>query len=160
MKIELSSFGLTPREYFRVLLRNYLSRRWWLLLIDLIIVALFILALVMVPEQVQLIHYIGVGILVAFPLIYVLRFRRVAFGGVNEAAFQERRAVLDDEGMYFSFADGEETHIPWGDVHRVLKTKDFLLVYIDKRRFAYLPKRAFPDAESLSEFLRFAGSLR
>jgi len=158
MNIELSPFGLSPNEYFRVLLRNYISRRWWLLLLDIVVLALFALAAVYVPEQLQLIHYVGVAILIVFPAVYIFRFHRLAFGGGNEAAFQQRRTTLDNEGLTFVFDDGEQTRIPWDRVLHVLNTKDFLLIYITKRQFVYLPKQAFATNQDLGEFMKFSAS--
>lgn len=156
MKLELNRYALDRRVYFRILLRNYLRRRWWSLGLGLILLILFAFAYVYAREAIELIHYAAIAILVLFPALYVLRFYRFAFSERNAPFFEERAAWIDDRALTVRFDDGTEDTIPWDKVVRIRDFGDYFLIYVSRRQFAYLPKSAFPRQEDLDSFLDFA----
>jgi hypothetical protein len=156
MKLELNRYALDRRVYFRILLRNYLRRRWWSLALGLILLILFAVAFVYAPEAIQLVHYAAIAVLVLFPALYVLRFYRFAFSERNAAFFEERSARIDDRTLTVRFDDGTEDTIPWDKVVQIRDFGNYFLIYVSRRQFAYLPKSAFPRQEDLDSFLSFA----
>ncbi|NBC30611.1 MAG: hypothetical protein GVY29_11565 [Spirochaetes bacterium] len=156
MKIQLNRYALDRNLYFRILLRSYVSRRWWTLLLGFVLLLFFVFVLIRAPQALTLIHYVAVAILVGLPGLYVLRFYRFAFKGDNEPFFEERGATLDDEGLSIHFDDGTTDTVPWDQVLRVRNTAEYLLVYVTRRQFVFIPKAAFPSVDDLNTFLSFA----
>jgi hypothetical protein len=156
MNIDLERFSLDREQYFRILLRNYFARRWWLLILDAVLLGLFIVALIYIPEALQLIHYVGVGIVIFFPVVYVVRFHRYAHAGNNDALFMERTAAMDDDGLSVHFDDGGTDTIPWNQVVRVIEEKEYFLIYVSRQQFVFVSKGAFPSHKAAAEFREFA----
>ncbi len=156
MNIDLERFALDREQYFRILLRNYFARRWWLLILDAVLLVLFVLALIYIPDALQLIHYVGVGILILFPVVYVVRFYRYAFAGNNDAFFMKRSATMDDTDLSVRFDDGDTDTIPWNQVVRVIEGQGYFLIYVSKQQFVFVPKSAFPSQAAAEEFREFA----
>ncbi len=156
MRIQLKRYALDRNLYFRILLRSYMSRRWWTLLLGFVLLLFFVFILIRAPQALTLIHYVAVAILVGLPGLYVFRFYRFAFKSDNQPFFEEREATLDDEGLSVHFDDGTTDTVPWDRVLRVRNAAEYLLVYVTRRQFVFIPKTAFPSAEDLNTFLSFA----
>jgi hypothetical protein len=156
MKIQLNRYALDRKLYFRILVRSYLSRRWWTLLLGFLILLFFVFVLINAPQALSLVHYVAVAILVAFPVLYVVRFYRFAFNGDNEPFFEERGATLDNEKLSVHFDDGTTDTVPWDGVDRIREADEYLLVYVSRRQFVFIPKSAFASEEDLETFRSFA----
>jgi hypothetical protein len=156
MKIQLNRYALDRNLYFRILVKSYLSRRWWTLLLGFLILLFFVFILIRAPQALTPVHYVAVAILVAFPVLYLVRFYRFAFRGDNEPFFEERYATLDNEQLSVHFDDGTTDTVPWDRVDRIRDAPEYLLVYVSRRQFVFIPKSAFASDEDLETFLSFA----
>jgi hypothetical protein len=51
-----------------------------------------------------------------------------------------------------STSDGMYTELPYKHIQKVVETSDYLLLYIAKAQFYYIPKTAFPDSSDIESF--------
>ena len=102
-------------------------------------------------------HLIGSSLLLA--LLLMLALLAVVFWFVLPLAiyaksktFQDTiRLALNSEGLLIR-TQYSERHLSWMGILMVIETKDFILLYRDKKSFFLVPARAFKDSKQRVEF--------
>ncbi len=96
-----------------------------------------------------------VQVLCWLPVIEIQKFfhrRRLRGLWKDESSlFRSNTASIDEEGIMFQ-EPFSQTHYPWSTFRQVKESKQSFLLFVSKRHFYIIPKRAFPDLAQLNNF--------
>lgn len=113
------------------------------------------LGLSMISPPGGVILIIAAGLLLALTWVRSLLWRR-AFR--DEVKYKDAiRLAIDEDALRVETAEGTSI-LNWGAFRSYLDTSDYVLLYITRRRFSIIPKRAFPDRQSIERFLAIVSS--
>lgn len=155
MKITTNEFSLNPRDYFKILLINSLTSRWFLFVIFFVISALGTkISLVSI-----LAHFMVFVLMSSIYLLYL-----AALGAVksrlfksNQLLFSPRRCEIDHEFIAASLADGSLIKINFSRISKIVTRKDYFLFYYTPNQFIYLPLAAIgnpTDVQALMTIIK------
>lgn len=63
----------------------------------------------------------------------------------------DRQLTLEKEKLSMT-ADGIYSELPYKHIQKIVETPDYLLLYIAKAQFVYIPKKAFADVADIKGF--------
>ncbi len=147
MEIITNQIGLTKRQYFNVLVINWIVTRWWIL------VLIFCTAFVLKTEVGNFLKVFSF----LYPVFVVIYLWYYAKTKQNKAFFKERYYKIDGSTMYCETKDNETGNVNLDTVVKVMKRKNYYLVYLSKVQFFYIPVKAFKsqeDAEMFNQLLK------
>ena len=154
MPIRTSRFRLSRAKYFKILLRNYVARRWWL------IGALVIPCLVSVKFGRDNSSYFLAFAVLLVPAYILGLYLKHALSRENKIFFEQRRCEIDQEFLTCSLDDGSSEKLRWSHIVRVVRRSDYWLLYISGSQFIYLPDYSFEydgDREAFARLLEGVG---
>lgn len=145
--IKTKKFKLTNKEYLQIILRNYLGRRKWV-----IILFIFFLLLGIVQGNLFLILFPPI-----FTIILVTTYWQHAYSPKNKIFFKERYLEIDDDFLIGYLDDGTIDKINLDNIISFKKGKDCFLLYISKGQFLYTPFTCFEkdsDIQALEKIIK------
>jgi hypothetical protein len=71
----------------------------------------------------------------------------------NNTLFQDKQLTLENEKLSIS-SDGIYSELSYKHIQKIVETTDYLLLYIAKAQFLYIPKTAFADLAEIESFLK------
>ena len=140
MEIITNQIGLTKTQDFNV-------TRWWIL------VLIFCTAFVLKTEVGNFLKVFSF----LYPVFVVIYLWYYAKTKQNKAFFKERYYKIDGSTMYCETKDNETGNVNLDTVVKVMKRKNYYLVYLSKVQFFYIPVKAFKsqeDAEMFNQLLK------
>jgi hypothetical protein len=151
---------LTVKDLFRANLWFFIWRRWWLVLIIILVLALLALAPVLESSgpardntfaNLKPLFYLILFWLISIPtsIYFASRSRFKEQKGLR----QENRYIISDEGIRIE-ADSSSERMEWSHIYAVRETKGYLFFHISKTTRAIIPKRALPNEEMLRALRR------
>jgi hypothetical protein len=144
--IKINSYNLTPKTYFGIIIRRHLQKYWWLYLI-LFISSLY--SLFSTDRSAFAVFIIIYGIII-LPCVSAYYYFW-ATSSKNNSLFQHRQLTFENEKLSMT-ADGIYSELSYKHIQKIVETKDYLLLYISKAQFIYVPKTAFVDLTDLEGF--------
>lgn len=135
--IVTKQFGLTNKEYFKMLLAVYLKKKKFILVIlwALTFIALF------------LGNWVGALIGVLYNLYVVIWLWRFSYSKDNKMFLRQRYLQIEGEDIIV-YVEGEmRGKVKVSDFIRVIKLKNYYLLYLSKLQMMYFPKDAFSSQE-------------
>lgn len=129
---------LTNQKLFRILIRVYLKKRWWLL----VWVWILIVILLLMENRDMLTN----SLIVFMVLIQILLIAQYWFHSRskdNKVFFLSRYYEIDREKIVGFLEDGTSTPIKIEHFIRVIKIDNYNLLYLSKTQFIYLPDECF-----------------
>jgi len=149
------TFRLTPRDLYKVYLRNLL-RSWLLIPIILCMIGIVVLSALsdrsaqsgyLIPAL-QFVAFVGALAGLVFLLPYVLA--RNTFKS-SPLFSQEMRYTFSESDVESSTA-ASQGRVAWQGFHRAVELKDFFVLYLSSRVFYIIPLRSFSGPEQVETF--------
>ena len=153
--IQTSTYSLSSKTYFKILVENRLRRFWWLYLLMIIF---SMASLDRFGEDSFITTYIIVSVLYLPGIIIYLYLW--ASSEKNRNLFIPHRLTIDENKITSTSEGNLHNELPLHFILNVVERKTYWLLYIAKSQFLYLPKAAFPTAEDQAEFRRLIMSTR
>ncbi|MDX5419008.1 MAG: YcxB family protein [Hymenobacteraceae bacterium] len=147
--IQTSTYNLSPKTYFKILVENRLRRFWWLYLL---IIVFSLSSLDRFGNDSFITAYIIVSAVYLPGLIIYLYFWAVS--PKNKNLFIPRFLTLDETMMTSSSEGNFHSEIPLKLILKAVERKSYWLLYIAKSQFLYIPKAVFTSPEDLATFKR------
>ena len=145
--IQTREFSMTRDELFRVNLYIYWRKRRWVLL------GLGGLAAYVLAQGVHETSLMFAGLVLLFPTLILTYLWLTSRSRANRAFFERRRFRFNRAGLECHIQDRPGQPIPWNRVQRVFRASEYCLLFLDTRRFYFIPRRAFGDPETWERFL-------
>lgn len=134
--IVTNKFELTPAEFFNILVRNYLKKRSWVIVV---LIAMGGFAYYFSDDLTFLFIYL------IYPVILLLRFWLYANSRDNKILFRRRNIELSSEKLMTYYEDGTTNSIRLENLRKLERTKTYYLLFITKGTFYYVPFNAFKN---------------
>jgi hypothetical protein len=144
-RIQTQQYAMTPREYWRVLVENYIRRRWYVFL--LLGGAALLLAMSASPWAAGVIVLI-----VAYPLILVGYAWGQAKSPQNKIYYLPRVVELDSDYLSCYAADGGMERLRVDHFVSGRKTGAGFVLYLSSTLFLFIPFRAFKSKQDRNTF--------
>lgn len=152
--IETRMFEATSKELFTVHARRYFRQRWWFLLF------LIGLAGYVLSKGVHAASLTFVFFLLSFPLIILGYFWLVAHTRTGHAFRVPRRFTFTPDAITCTLETDEQATVPLRELHSVEIYPGYMLLYVRKNRFFYVPDSAFNHDEDREKVLQWIRSAR
>ena len=146
-KISTHSFRLQKKRYFSLLLQLYAKRKWYLILL---IIVLLVFYIPKFSDDNFARFFVIFGILY-YPLI-IFRFYRWVYSKSNANYFIKSQLTIEDSFLHFKDVDGNESKINIDSFVKVSQTEKEYLLYVTQNNFSYIPKSAFKTDEDRNHF--------
>ena len=149
--IECKPFKQSKEEYFKLILKVQIKKKWWIIL--LVIILSIYNSLMNEGEPGYIIWIFAPVILI---LVYYIQIRRFAFSNKNKIFFTERKLFFNNKIMRFNLDSGIIDEVPYNNVIEVKSEEKYWMAYISKGQFIYIPKNIFytnDDFEHFQEYL-------
>ena len=149
--MELSQpFNITSSRYYRLLVKAYMSRLWWLY-------ALTFIAIIVKGAILSDVRFLFLLLIYAFivvPMAFTFALINYGLHPVSRYSILLKRIefhFVDDDGNVKSSAK-----VIWNEVARIKVTSEELLLQLTESgyRFIAIPYTAFSSPEQLKDFLR------
>lgn len=144
--IKTKPVKLTPKQYFKIIMSNYLRRRLWLYII------VWLLTILLIFIKFDTFTIVMIVFSIVYPVALVIMYRRFAYSKENKIAFIERYYELDDKKMTAFLEDGTINPYKLEYITRIQKNKAYWLLYISKTQFIYFPINCFNSEEDFKYF--------
>jgi len=138
---------LTNKELFRILIKSYLKKRWWV-----IAWIWAMIAIILFRENSDSFGYFIVAALVF--LQGIMAYQHWMDANNNTPFLQERHYEIDSDRIVGITADGISTPFEVQLFLSVMKTSKYYLLYTSKIDFLYLPVCSFKSTEDKDWFER------
>ncbi|MGV8137142.1 MAG: YcxB family protein [Mangrovibacterium sp.] len=136
--ITTGKIKLTSQKLFRILIRVYLRKRWWLL----VWVWVLLIILLLMEKRDVLTNFLIV-FMVLSQIFLVAQYWFYSHSKDNKVFFLSRYYEIDKEKIVGFLEDGTSTPIKIEHFIRVIKIDNYNLLYLSKMQFIYLPKECF-----------------
>ena len=145
--IRTKDIKLTKRELFNVYARRYLRNFGWYWLALLTIGSSFAISK---PD----VENLGVLALLVFLIVLQLFYYwRFAYSKQNKIFLLKRYYEFDDEKLVAFMEDGSDSIIKLNHFVKVYKNEKYILLFLSKTSFIYLPKIGFERESDYYEIL-------
>jgi len=139
MEIKTKEYSLTPFESFRILYYDSIKK---------ILLALVILTIIgLIVNYKLLVIFIGI-----MPILIMIKCWRFVNSRENACYLKKRRIDINNKKLSVYRDDGELMEVLLTNIVKVLKRKQYYLIYIAKDSFLYLPISAFNSSKDINEF--------
>lgn len=145
--ITTHKFTLTKKEYFSVILKMLLKKKWWKFLLFWALATF----LTFETEKDNLLQF-GIILLYLFPFIMVFEYWRFANSKDNRKIFGERYYEISIEQINAYLGNGSNSSIKFEQFVKTYELNDYYFLYISKGQSLYFPKRIFKNDEDLIWF--------
>lgn len=157
--MELSQpFNITSGRYYRLLVKAYMNRLWWLY-------ALPLFALIITGVCLADVRYMFLLLIYAFivlPMAFTFALINYGLHPVSRYSILLKRASVSNAGIDFHFVDEDgrvisSANVAWNDVLKIKATSEELILQLTHSgyRFIAIPYTAFSSPEQLKDFLSF-----
>lgn len=144
--IQIKPFRLTPNTYFKIIVRRNLQKSWWYYSLCLLFSFYFLFS----TDRSSFAIFMIVFGIVYLPLAMAYYYFW-ATSSKNKTLFMDRQLILENEKLSMT-SDGIYSELPYKHILNIVETKDYLLLYIAKAQFVYIPKMAFANAADIEGF--------
>lgn len=144
--ITTQSFSLTPKQYFRIFLRRSAPK----ILVIFGLYAFISFSFWLIGDM-----YFAWGFLMAIPLLglmFLLIARLRTHSKKNNNVFKECYCVFNENIIETYATDGTYSKMPFNNILKIRKTKDYYLLYLTGIMFRYLPVSAFANPADHQQF--------
>ncbi len=142
MEIITNQISLTKKQYFNILVINWIATRWWILVI-------FFCTDFILKTEVGNFFKVFSFLYPVFVVIYLWFYAKTK---QNIAFFKERHYKIDGSTMYCETKDNETGTVNLDTVVKVMKRRNYYLVYLSRAQFFYIPVKAFKNREDIGTF--------
>lgn len=142
MEIVTNQISLTKKQYFNILVINWIATRWWILVI------VFCTAFILKTEVGNFFKVFSF-LYPAFVVIYLWFYAKTK---QNKAFFKERYYKIDGSTLYCETKYNETGTVNLDTVVKVKKRRNYYLVYLSKAQFFYIPVKSFKNQEDIGTF--------
>ena len=132
---------LTTKELFKILIKRYLKKRWWLLVWIWVMIGLLLFR-----ESNDSFRYFIVAALVGLQLIVVYQYWGYATSKDNAPSLKERYYEIDTDKVVGTTPDGKATTVENSLFIKVARTSKYYLLYTTAVEFIYLPFSSFKSS--------------
>jgi hypothetical protein len=132
--IRTSDIQLTKKEFFNVIAGKYFLKAWWYWLLVLVVICTLT---ILEPSAVNLLVLSTVVVLIGYLVVYFWRF---AYSKDNKIVLLKRYYEFDNEKMIGYVENESPTELKITHFIRIYKSSKYVLFYISKGQYIYLPK--------------------
>ena len=148
--VETHAFSMTKKEYFLILIMNYLRSRWWVYIVMFILIGLVFL---LRPEAAFFFVTIAAGaVAVLLPAAQVLYYWWIVSSKENASLYEDRRMAFDENWLRVHMSDGTKSELPWDRVSKARELRSNILLYISRHQFFFVDVAAFRSDHDLEAF--------
>ncbi|MGZ5243308.1 MAG: YcxB family protein [Bacteroidia bacterium] len=148
VEITTKEFGLTKKEYFRIILYNHIMNLKYIYAIMILLFGYYIWKLFN-TGRIDIFFPMLIFILI-FNLIYYVYFVNHKD---NRNVFLKHTISFTDKEIKAISESGEVSTIGFDKIIKVKNRKEYVLLYINKVNFIYLPKSAFYSGDDYNMML-------
>ena len=156
--MELSQpFNITSSRYYRLLVKAYMSRLWWLYALPFI--AIIVTGAIL--SDVRFLFLLLIYALLVVPMAFPFALINDGLHPVSRYSILLKRATVNADSIEFHFVDDDgnvksSAKVIWNEVARIKATSEELLLQLTESgyRFIAIPYTAFSSPEQLKDFLR------
>ena len=146
----ISANSISSGTYMSILYRLFFRRRWWLLLLP-VLVCLALIAIDTRFAYVALIVAMAM-VMISLPILYYY-----ALTPESRWSILKKTALITDDGLQLDFSD-DKMHqhiIPWSDISSTTALNNCLVLRFKKNSYTFLaiPLNAFSGEEELRKFV-------
>jgi len=145
--IKTNKIKLTPNTVFTTLLKIYWRKRWWF-----IILMLLMGMLVFTTGQGDANSVFIISFSILYPLLIVFQYWRFANSKENKSYLIEREYEIFNDRIIAILSDGTSSTILTEHFVKYVKLKNDYLLYLSKIQFIYVPNEAFKTESDRSWF--------
>ncbi|MGV8093192.1 MAG: YcxB family protein [Mangrovibacterium sp.] len=124
--------------FFKILIRIYLKKRWWLLVWMWILIVILLLR-----ESRDTLGNFLIVFIVLFQVLLIVQYWFYARSKDNKIFLLERYYEIDSEKIAAFLEDGTSSPIKIEHFIRAIKIGNYNLLYLSKTQFIYLPNEYF-----------------
>ena len=132
-------FSITQNEYFRILFRRHLEKRWW------VFVLIFLFSILGYEAGVLSVILLFTTLLTLYMIYVLARCYLISNPKDNGFVFRERYYEIDADFITSHLKDGSLIKIKFSDITKAIKGKEYFILYLTKFLFFYLPFNQFND---------------
>jgi YcxB-like protein len=147
--IKTKPFRLTPKMYFKIVVMRQLRRSWWLHTLVLCY-AVYLLNMEEGRRSTVVLAIVGFAYLPACIVYYYFW----ATSSENNMLFEKREMTAYEDKLTMS-AGESSSNLSYSSIRHIVETPEFLLLYIAKSMFVYVPKNAFANSDDLDAFRKY-----
>lgn len=129
---------LTNQKLFRILIRVYLKKRWWLLVWVWVLIVILLLM-----ENRDMLTNSLIVFMVLIQILLITQYWFYSRSKDNKVFFLGRYYEIAREKIVGFLEDGTSTTIKIEHFIRVIKIDNYNLLYLSKTQFIYLPNECF-----------------
>lgn len=145
--IKTNKIKLTSNTVFMTLLKIYWRKRWWF-----IILMILIGMLVFTTGQGDANSVFIISFTIVYPLLIVFQYWRFANSKENKSYLLEREYEIFNDRIIAILSGGTSSTILTEHFVKYLKLKNDYLLYLSKIQFIYVPNEAFKTESDRSWF--------
>jgi len=123
---------------FKILIRVYLKKRWWLLAWVWVLVIILLLM-----ENKDTFANLLIAFIILFQLLLIFQYWFYARSKDNKIFFLGRYYEIDPEKIVGFLEDGTSSPIKIEHFVKAIKIDNYNLLYLAKTQFIYLPNQCF-----------------
>lgn len=145
--IKTNKIKLTTSSVFATLLKIYWRKRWWFIILMILMGMIVFTTGQRDPNSVFIISFT-----ILYPLLIVFQYWRFANSKENKSFLLEREYEIFDDRIIANLSDGTTSTILTEHLVKYVKLKNDYLLYLSKIQFIYLPNEAFKTESDKSWF--------
>ena len=150
--IRTDQFEARPDDLFQVHLRRYLRQRWWFLLF-LVGLVIFVLSQGVHPASLTFAF-----LLLSFPTVILGYFWLVSRTRSGRRFQTPRHFEFTPDAVTCVLADRQKATVPLKDLHHIEFYPGFMLLYVRRNQFFYIPDQAFASREQRETVIQWLES--
>ncbi len=140
--------AVTPQHYFKMLLRIWLSRNWW-------VPVLPVIALVMLSVHNLLFIYVALMMLfVVVPMIFSFLWFSYMLHPDCRSSILTKTMELSEQGILCTYEDERTELIAWERIVQVRYIANDIVLHFSRYIFFILPGDAFESNDDLIYFIK------
>lgn len=149
MEVVTKKFGISSKQYFWILLGNFLKRRWWLLLF------IWIMALTNLNPDYQG-GEIFIVLAIVYPAATAIRFWMYSSLQGGRSLAVPTQYTFDEEGIYARNDDGTEVKTKYHALLKAVVGEKYTLLYASPGSMMIIPMEVFQSHSDRMWFLQKA----
>jgi hypothetical protein len=144
--IKTKEFSFPKSVYLKILIINSLKRSLWA------VVFLIMIVLYQATKGPSNLLLILIALLVALISYLVFKCWRHSNSKTQRLFFKERVFEINSQSIDVLFTEGTASKIQINDIARVVKNKEYYLLFLTKKQFIYVPLFAFRTPGDINSF--------
>lgn len=141
--ITTEPYKLTGSEYFKIVIKMWLSRTWWAISL------VFLLLFVLLPYDMNIVYVMLMVVFLVIPSAVFYLWFVYALQPMTRLILLDKQVKIDTDGFTCLFENNLSRFISWESVTHLHVASRYVLIYTGKHDFFYIPYSAFrsPDDE-------------